>query len=315
MTIDEIEELLKQHPVLKQICDGKAQYSLALTKLALKSSGGVECDIVEIEESLEFLRQSEVKYCREHNIPLDYAAPVYSCPVCEDKGWLSYDTKTGVMEHCKCTLDRLHKRLFRNSGLAEEEHSKRFDTFDLRYYGDSVDQERAKRVVARCSRFAADVAGGGHVSSGIGIIGSVGRGKTHLLLSVFNYIADNNPRLTMIYSVAADLLDDLRASYDQDAEVSFSEKLRTLVEADLLLLDDLGAEKWNEWVENTFFRIINGRLVRHKPFVFSTNLGVEDMCMVVGERIHSRIYSTCDILHLLGRDDIRVKRKFEALAT
>lgn len=314
MTIDEIDELLRQHPGLKQICDGKAQYSLALTRLVFERSAAARQErLQEIEESLSYLKSAEDKYCIEHGIPLDYANPVFSCSLCEDRGWIAYDTRTGVLEPCRCSLDRRHKRIFRLSGLSDQERLKTFGTFDTSYYGDAADQERAKRVHARCRKFASEVVAGRSVNMGIGVVGNVGRGKTHLLLAIFNHVVEASPRLSPIYCVAADLFDELRSGYEDGAEVSYNERVRTLVDADLLILDDLGSEKWTGWVENTLFKIVNGRLIRNKPLAFSTNLQMEDLCSVVGERIFSRIYSSCEILPLLGKDDIRLRRKFESL--
>jgi DNA replication protein DnaC len=314
MTMDEINALMAKHPKLKQICDAKAQYFLAMTRLVLeKGKAEYQERLQEIEENLGYLRTAEERYCIENGIPLDYADVSPACPICQDRGWISYDSKTGVTEPCRCSLEKRHSRIFKLSGLSEAERSKTFDAFEFNYYSMAEEQERARKVHAKCRRFAMDIAIGKNVKMGIGVVGNVGRGKTHLLLSIFNYIAEASPRVFPVYCVAGDLLDELRAGYDEDADVSYNDRVKAIMDADLLIIDDLGAEKWTGWVESTFFKLVNGRLIKNKPIAFSTNLQMDDLRMVVGERIFSRLCATCEILELLGKEDIRMKRKFETL--
>lgn len=314
MNIDMIDELLKRYPELKSICDSKAQYGAAMAKLIFENDDQIrQKRLRDLEEEYHFIELKEKEFCKANGIPLDYAAPEYSCRLCQDRGWLFYDTVTGRLELCKCGLEKRHQRLFSLSGLSDIERTKTFDTFSVSYYGDAAEQERAKRLQKRCERFAADIVEDKPNVMGIGLVGNVGRGKTHLLLSIFNYIVTRAPQLSPLYCVAADLLDDLRAGYDTGAEVTYNEKVKAIVESDLLIIDDLGAEKWTGWVENTLFKLINGRLVRNKPIAFSTNLPMEELCMIVGERIFSRIYSSCEILSINGKNDIRMMRKFEVL--
>ena len=78
---------------------------------------------------------------------------------------------------------------------------------------------------------------------------------------------------------------------------------RALVsEPDLLLLDDLGAERANEWVRERIFVIVNHRYREELPTTFTSNTGPKDLAAQLGERTASRIIAMCDWISLEGED-------------
>lgn len=78
--------------------------------------------------------------------------------------------------------------------------------------------------------------------------------------------------------------------------------LRAYRKADLMLIDDLGAAKHSEWVEETTYRLINGRYEDMKPTIFTTNLPLADLREGVGDRIASRLVEICTRVVLVGGD-------------
>ena len=78
--------------------------------------------------------------------------------------------------------------------------------------------------------------------------------------------------------------------------------LRAYRKADLMLIDDLGAAKHSEWVEETTYRLINGRYEDMKPTIFTTNLPLADLREGVGDRIASRLVEICTRVVLAGGD-------------
>src|ERR1044071_7198631 len=90
------------------------------------------------------------------------------------------------------------------------------------------------------------------------------------------------------------------------------EILRPVMEADLLVLDDLGAEQTSEWVEETMNLIVNTRYNERRHTIFTSNYDdtpddagdhvAETLKERIGFRIHSRLHEMCDFLEYDGAD-------------
>jgi DNA replication protein DnaC len=85
--------------------------------------------------------------------------------------------------------------------------------------------------------------------------------------------------------------------------------LRPVMDADLLVLDDLGAEKPSEWVEETMNLIVNTRYNERRPTIFTTNYEdlpdeteLDSLRVRVGYRLHSRLHEMCEFLEYDGGD-------------
>jgi DNA replication protein DnaC len=85
--------------------------------------------------------------------------------------------------------------------------------------------------------------------------------------------------------------------------------LRPVMEAELLVLDDLGAEKPSEWVEETMNLIVNTRYNERRPTIFTTNYEdlpdetqADSLKVRVGFRMHSRLHEMCEFLEYEGGD-------------
>jgi DNA replication protein DnaC len=85
--------------------------------------------------------------------------------------------------------------------------------------------------------------------------------------------------------------------------------LRPVMEAELLVLDDLGAEKPSEWVEETMNLIVNTRYNERRPTLFTTNYldtnddaDLDSLKARVGFRLHSRLHEMCEFLEYDGGD-------------
>ena len=82
------------------------------------------------------------------------------------------------------------------------------------------------------------------------------------------------------------------------------------MEADLLVLDDLGAEKTSEWVEETMNLVVNTRYNERRPTIFTSNYedmpdedgDPESLKARVGFRMHSRLHEMCEFLEYDGAD-------------
>ena len=79
-------------------------------------------------------------------------------------------------------------------------------------------------------------------------------------------------------------------------------------ECDLLILDDIGAQKTGEWQAQEMFRIINGRLNAGKVTIFTSNMCPEDLNL--DNRTIDRIMKKSVVLQM-PEESIRSKRAKE----
>ena len=100
--------------------------------------------------------------------------------------------------------------------------------------------------------------------------GRPGTGKTHLAVAAFRAIlAKGFEGLFFDYQ---NLLDRIRSSYDPTSQTSDKETYRVAMDKEVLLLDDLGAHRVTDWVEDTVTSIITARCNHRKPLIATTNL-------------------------------------------
>ena len=87
--------------------------------------------------------------------------------------------------------------------------------------------------------------------------------------------------------------------------LSINDKIKT---ENILLLDDLGAEKQTDWVLEILYRLINYRYEQMLPTFFSSNYSLQELSEKIGDRVVSRIVEKCDIVKIEG-EDRRLLRK------
>lgn len=140
-------------------------------------------------------------------------------------------------------------------------------------------------------------------NSGLIFLGSCGIGKTHLAAAIANRQIGKTPTL---FISCPELLLELRE------EISGKKKDRPLHLFDLarrvqlLVLDDIGAEKSSEWVQETLFVLINYRYEQMLPTIFTTNCSLRVLEEKVSKRITSRMIEMCRCIRMEG-EDWRVK--------
>ncbi|BER91728.1 ATP-binding protein [Thermatribacter velox] len=129
--------------------------------------------------------------------------------------------------------------------------------------------------------------------NGIYLFGAPARGKTHLAAGLVNELLQQG--VFCIYAKCAELPPSLRAHF-RDGE---KEKVITpLLEAELLVLDDLGAEERRDWFFDDLYRILDHRMEWLLPTVITSNLSPAEVCARYGKRIASRIERMCKILEV-----------------
>ena len=101
----------------------------------------------------------------------------------------------------------------------------------------------------------------------------------------------------------------IRSTYNPLVRTAEMDVLRPVMEADILVLDDIGSEKTSEWVEETMNLIVNTRYNERRHTIFTSNYedtpddGDPDCLKArIGFRIHSRLHEMCEFLEYDGAD-------------
>lgn len=225
--------------------------------------------------------------------------PHMSCPICDGTGW-KYVERDGTrrVTRCDCWRDRLSLRLLDDARIPRRYQHCDFSNF--RDYNESL-----KRAGVRALKLAEAFP---VVERGLFFEGLPGVGKTHLAVAVLRHIVSARGAHALFYDTR-DLLRIIRSTYDPVARTTETEVLRPVMTCDLLVLDDLGAEKTTEWVEETLNLIVNTRYNERRTTVFTSNY--EDrpddtdpnalLCRI-GFRMRSRLHEMCDFVDLDGAD-------------
>jgi len=137
---------------------------------------------------------------------------------------------------------------------------------------------------------------------GIFIHGSVGTGKTHIAYALKKQWDEDNPYRTAVFWNTPELLQNEKLDFDKD-NYSKQRSIQRLKDSkQLLILDDIGTENATGWVLDQLYMLINKRYNEMKPVIFTSNLSIEDVGKVLGDRIASRIVEMCDVIELTGDD-------------
>jgi DNA replication protein DnaC len=116
------------------------------------------------------------------------------------------------------------------------------------------------------------------------LIGPNGCGKTHLAAAIANQALDNGS--VVLFEATPDLLDHLRAAFAPAATEVYDQLFSKMREAELLILDDLGAQQSSPWANEKLFQLLNYRYNLSMPTVITGNpKGIQG----VDERIRSRL--------------------------
>ncbi|WP_079709946.1 ATP-binding protein [Paraliobacillus ryukyuensis] len=162
-------------------------------------------------------------------------------------------------------------------------------TFEI-YEPTNDQQQNAKRTAMD---YVADFTGTGNLL----FSGTYGTGKSHLSVAITKALMEKGK--TCVFISFPKLLTKIKDTYNNDGPTE-DQLMNAMKNVDLLVIDDIGAEKRSEWSIAKLFEIIDDRA--GKATIYTTNLNSEELNNWVGERNFSRIMENTQPIKLNGND-------------
>ena len=226
--------------------------------------------------------QEEIKTLLEQNgYPSDYLDPVHHCRLCCDEGVID-----GQL--CACYKQALSEQYLKESGMSHLFRGCSFAKYDLSLYPEEV-QGKMKDLLNFAKKYVKTF---GEDSQNLLFVGEPGCGKTFLSVCIGCEVIRTGK--FVLYAPVQELLNDFEAATFRNKEAGLPTE--DYLDADLLIIDDLGTEFYSSFVESTLYSVINTRLTRKKPTIISSNLSIDDRAECYASRLNSRLeYSFLNI--------------------
>ena len=224
----------------------------------------------------------------------------YSCLNCEDTGYV-------LGKKCTCLRQEITKYNVVEFNRNNQIETSSFENYSLKYYSD-IKQESSKShretmsdILTFCKQYASVFH---HHSPSVLMLGDTGLGKTHLSFSIAHVVMHNG--YSAMYATAPDLFRKLQNEYYGKGAQGV-DTMETILAADLVIIDDLGAEMENQFNISTLYNLINMRLNINKPIIINTNLTLKQIETRYTDRIASRIMTLYKCLKFVGKDVRQIK--------
>lgn len=268
------------------------------TKLCVSAFSGNSAETQKLQVQIETLQKLKDEILKENGIKKEIT---HICQKCNDTGYADNRLCDCVLEEAKRIR---HKELSKNMPI----ENCTFDNFKLTYYENTPNEtgftprKVAKKTLDICKEFCASFPNGENLF----FCGGCGLGKTHLTLSVANEIIDAG--FDVIYGSAQNIISKIgKEQFNYGDENDY---LESILDCDLLILDDLGTEFSTALSTSVVYNIINTRILRNKSTIISTNLSIKEIENTYSSRIVSRINGNYIMRMFIG-NDIRQLKKAE----
>lgn len=289
-------EILQKAPEIIELDNTIQKISLALPMAILK--GASDTDIDNIKGDIQELRKQKYELLTSYGYPTDYLTLHYQCSKCQDTGYIG-------VKKCNCFKTKLVNLYYETSKLGNNLNSCNFNNFDIRLFSSEHDSNYKNSQRKNMEKIYEFVRGSylpnfDNHNNNILFYGESGNGKTFLSWCIAKELLDKG--YLVLYKTSNELIRDLR-------EIAFNNDYTLedlLINCDLLIIDDLGAEQVTDFSTNELFNLINKKLLNNKKMIISTNLNLPDIEKSYTTRVYSRLVGNFTFFKFYG-NDIRIK--------
>ena len=292
------QEAYAMAPGLEEVEDNIRNLGFEAAKATLLSGdGAVKNAAVEELKTYEAMARAMLA---EAGLPVDYLNPIYTCEKCKDKGYLEDGSR------CSCMKQRITAYLHRSSHIERQIEKNNFGNFRLDIYSDMPfadegisPRQNMEEILTVAENFVATFDEANDMN--LLLYGPTGLGKTFLSHAVAAELMAAGK--SVVYETAFGMVRIFEEkTFNRDATDEIKMAYDSLFTADLLIIDDLGAELNNSFTNSQLFNIVNSRMIDGKKMIINTNLTPNELSAVYGDRIFSRIFHKFVPMAFFGKD-------------
>lgn len=286
-------EVYAKIPRIREIESQMANLGLAVLSGAFEGKEKKSITPEEARIKAQSLTDEKKKLLVSNGYSEDYLSMVYSCKICNDTGLI-------MSGYCDCFKEQLTKEAFKMANLPMMSDTQTFDNFVVENYPEEY-QEDMQAVLEHCIAFADEFEA--HSGENLYMYGSPGLGKTMLSGCIAKKVIDKG--YSVFYQPAYKIFrifEDYK--FNQDNKQLNKAHIDRIMNTDLLIIDDLGAEMTTSFTAEVLFDLVNTRINSKQATIISTNLDFPELETIYSERISSRILGSYTLLEFNG-DDLR----------
>ena len=293
------EQIYKNIPRIEEIERELSEIGAEVSMCILKGERGSEEVAALSDRSLQ-LQEEEKDLLYQNGSSPESLMPQYSCKKCSDTGYIELDGKTVI---CDCYQKLLTDTACEQLSAVSPLKLSTFESFRLDCYSDRPDaqgrvpRDRMSKIYNYCRNYADSFSVN---AKSILMRGSTGLGKTHLSLAIANEVLQKG--FSVVYVSAPDIIHKLEREHFSGDYVGEEDSFKTLMNCDLLIIDDLGTEFKTQFSVSSIYNIFNSRHLSEKPIIMNTNLPFMDLEDIYSARFTSRVMGCCDDLEFIGAD-------------
>jgi DNA replication protein DnaC len=239
-----------------------------------------------------------------------------TCPICDGVGLVRVVNAAGawVSRACECQDMIREERRLAAAHIPERYRHYTLDGYETAFRGADQSLGRAHLTARKfVEAYPVDTAG-----KGLLFTGSIGVGKTHLAVGVLRRLVQERG-VKGLFCDYRELLKSIQNSYNPQVNTTELELLKPVFSAEVLVIDDLGAQKPNEWVWDTVALILNTRYNDRQTTIITTNYPDQQagggaqteleraareqtLGDRIGDRMRSRLAEMCVRVEMTGED-------------
>ena len=239
-----------------------------------------------------------------------------ACPLCDGSGLRIVERSDGTRaaRDCQCRIERRTARQIARTRIPKRYEHCTLEAFETDFPSATRSLKHAHLSARKfVESYPLETRG-----TGLLLTGSIGVGKTHLAVGILQALVQERGATGLFYDYR-ELLKQVQNSYNRQVQATELEILAPVFEAEVLVLDELGASKPTDWVWDTVAHILNTRYNDRRTTIITTNYAnaaplagpqrddlrasrEESLGDRIGERMRSRLQEMCVVVDMHGVD-------------